>query len=215
MRGESGRGAAGALPWAVAGIALLALIAMVAGRNFAARGGSTLDGPQNAIAVPGLDDVGAGGQPAGGAPGGMRGPDISNMSPQERADRLFDRVMRLAGEGKADSIGIFAPMAIQAYQMIGTLDADQRYDMGRLAETMGDGVLAAAQADTILAQQPNHLLGLILAARAAGLNEDDAARRRFEQRFLAAEPQESKRNLPEYQRHRAEIAEALAKARKR
>ena len=209
MRSESGRGAATALPWAVAGIALLALVAMIAGRNFAVRGGSSLDGSQNAIAVPGLDDVGP-----GGAPAGMRAPDISNMSPQERADRLFDRVMRLASEGKADSIGIFAPMAIQAYQMIGTLDADQRYDMGRLAETMGDGVLAAAQADTILAQQPNHLLGLILAMRAAGLNEDDAARRRYEQRFLAAEPQESKRNLPEYQRHRAEITDALAKAKR-
>jgi hypothetical protein len=202
---------ASALPWAVAGIALLALVAMIAGRNFAVRGGSALDGSANAIAVPGLDDVGPGG--AGAPPQGMRAPDISNMSPQERADRLFDRVMRLASEGKADSIGIFAPMAIQAYQMIGTLDADQRYDMGRLAETMGDGVLAAAQADTILAQQPNHLLGLILAMRAAGLNEDEAARRRYEQRFLSAEPQESKRNLPEYQRHRAEIADAKAKAK--
>ena len=210
VRGESPRGAGSALPWAVAGIALLALVAMIAGRNFAVRGGSALDGSANALPVPGLDDVAAGGAP----PPGMRAPDISNMSPQERADRLFDRVMRLAGEGKVDSIGIFAPMAIQAYQMIGTLDADQRYDMGRLAETMGDGVLAAAQADTILAQQPNHLLGLILAMRAAGLNEDEAARRRYEQRFVAAEPQESKRNLPEYQRHRAEIADAIAKAKR-
>jgi len=212
VRADSGRGVAGALPWAVAGIALLALIAMVAGRNFAARGGSTLDGSQNAIAVPGLDDVGPGG--AGAAPAGMRAPDISSMSPQERADRLFDRVMRLASEGKADSIGIFAPMAIQAYQMIGPLDADQRYDLGRLGEIIGDGALAAAQADTILKQQPSHLLGLILGARAAEVNGDSAARRAFERRFLAAEPDESKRNLPEYQRHRAEIADALARARK-
>lgn len=209
VRADAPRGVHNALPWAVAGIALLALVAMIAGRNFAVRGGSALDGPSNAIPTPDLDGVGM-----GGAPAGMRAPDISNMSPQERADRLFDRVMRLASEGKVDSIGIFAPMAIQAYQMIPTLDADQRYDMGRLAETMGDGVLAAAQADTILTQQPNHLLGLILAMRAAALNEDDAARRRFEQRFLAAEPAESKRNLPEYQRHRAEIADALAKARR-
>ena len=209
VRAETGRGAGTALPWAVAGIAMLALIALIAGRNFGVRGGSSLDGPSNAIPQPGLDDRGA-----GGAPAGMRAPDISNMSPQERADRLFDRVMRLASEGKADSIGIFAPMAIQAYQMIGALDADQRYDLGRLAETIGDGTLAAAQADTILTQQPNHLLGLILAARAAALNEDDTARERFERRLVAAEPAESKRNLPEYQRHRAEIADALSKARR-
>ena len=204
------RGAASALPWAVAGIALLALVAMIAGQNFRAQRGGSLDGPSNAIPVPGLDDRGMG----AGAPAGMRAPDISQMTPTERADRLFDRVMRLASEGKADSIQVFAPMAIQAYQMIGTLDADQRYDLGRLGEIIGDGTLAAAQADTILKQQPTHLLGLILGARAAEVNGDSTARRAFERRFLAAEPDESKRNLPEYQRHRAEIADALARARK-
>lgn len=206
------RGPGSALPWAVAGIALLALIALIAGRNFSARPGSSLDAPSNALPVPGLDDRGT--ADAGGAPAGMRAPDISQMSPQERADRLFDRVMRLASEGKPDSVQVFAPMAIQAFQMIGQLDADQRYDLGRLGEIIGDGSLAAAQADTILQQQPTHLLGLLLGARAASVNGDAKAEADFERRFRQAEPSESKRNLPEYQRHRAEIADALARGRK-
>ena len=36
------------------------------------------------------------------------------MTPRERADRLFDRIMRLDTEGKKDSVQFFAPMAISA-----------------------------------------------------------------------------------------------------
>src|SRR5205085_8493239 len=51
------------------------------------------------------------------APG--RAPDISQMSPQEQADRLFDRVMRYTSEGKNDSAAFFAPMAMGAIEAIG------------------------------------------------------------------------------------------------
>ena len=67
--------------------------------------------------------------PAGvrpGAPAGMRAPDISSMSPDERASRLFDRVMRYGEQGKIDSLKIFAPMAIEAYDMLGPPDAHDR-----------------------------------------------------------------------------------------
>src|SRR5438045_78744 len=69
---------------------------------------------------------------AGGAAGGGPAPDISSMSPEERAARLFDRVMRYDEQGKRDSLLVFAPMALNAYEMIGTLDTDQRYDLGRI-----------------------------------------------------------------------------------
>ena len=187
----------------MAGIALLALVAMVASRSFNASPGGSLDGSKNAIPQPGLDDRGA----------GPRAPDISAMSPRERSERLFDRVMRLASEGKADSVRLFAPMAIAAYGMAGALDSDQRYDLGRLAEVSGDASLAAAQADTILRTTPTHLLGLLLGARAAGMRGDDGARLAFERRLLAAERAEMASPREEYERHRADITDAVARAK--
>jgi hypothetical protein len=207
------RGAASVLPWGVAAIALLALIALVAGQRFAAARGGALDAPRNALPQAGLDDRGAMGAPTAGA---GPAPDISSLTPRQRADRLFDRVMRLSSEGKTDSVQFFAPMALGVYDELtrsDTLDLDLRYDFGRVAEVAGAAPIATAQADTILRQDSTHLLGLILAERAARLRGDDAAAKRFEQRLVAAEAAETKRNLPEYQRHQGDILDALARAR--
>ena len=133
-------GASSTLPWAVAAIALLALLAMAAGKFFNASRGSGLDAPQNALPQAGLGESATPSDreqaPAGQMPG-VRGPDISNMSPQERAERLFNRVMLLNSQGKADSVLFFAPMAISAYQMLAPMSSDQRYDLGRIAEVAG------------------------------------------------------------------------------
>jgi hypothetical protein len=196
---------ASSLPWIVAAIALLTVLALLAGRGFNSRRGSALDGSANALPQIGLDDRGA---------EGVRAPDISALSPEERADRLYNRVMILNTQGKSDSVQFFAPMAINAYEMLAPLDADRRYDLGRIGEVAGALPLASAQADSILAAQPNHLLGLILAARIATLAGDTTARRAFERRLLAAESSELKRNLPEYARHADDIQNALTDARR-
>ena len=99
-----------ALPWIVAALAFLALFAMAAGRGFNARPSSTVDGSQNALPQAGLDDRGVAADEPGG--GNVRAPDISGLSPQERADRLYNRVMLLASQGKVDSVQFFAPMAL-------------------------------------------------------------------------------------------------------
>lgn len=195
------------LPWVVAALAFLALFAMAAGRGFNTQRGSTLDGSQNALPQAGLDDRGV-------APPGMRGPDISNLSPQERADRLYNRVMLLASEGKVDSVQFFAPMAITAYQMLAPLNIDQRYDMGRVGEVAGALPLAQAQADSILGENPNHLLGLTLQARLASLARDTSRLRGFERRLLTAEKSELATKKDEYTRHQEDIASSLAQARK-
>ncbi|HTA74968.1 MAG TPA: hypothetical protein VK733_11870 [Gemmatimonadaceae bacterium] len=135
------------------------------------------------------------------------------MSPAERADRLYDRVMRLHSEGKDDSVKFFSPMVLQAYTMLGPLDADQHYDLGRIGEVLGMADLARAEADTILKAQPTHLLGLTLAARAAMLDKQPAKARDFYKRLLAAEPAERRKALPEYDRHRDDIDAAVATAR--
>ena len=143
----------------------------------------------------------------------MSAPDISSMSPQERADRLFNRVMLLSSEGKTDSAAFFAPMALAAIEALAPLDAHQRYDLGLVALVMGDVSRATAEAKAILEEQPTHLLGLVLAARAADLRGDAAAGSDFRQRLVAAEPAERERALPEYTDHDADIRAAIASAR--
>lgn len=131
------------------------------------------------------------------------------MTAEEAASRLFDRVMRYASEGKADSAQMFAPMAILAYDRIGALDAHARYDVGTISAVVGDGPAAAAQADTILASQPNHLLGLILAAKAADLGKNPAAAARFRARLESAATAERAKGLQEYTDHLRDIDDAL------
>jgi len=200
-----------ALPWIVAALAFLALFAMAAGRGFNARPSSTVDGSQNALPQAGLDDRGVS---AGDQPDAVRAPDISSLSPQERADRLYNRIMTLASQGKVDSVQFFAPMALTAYQMMAPLNTDQRYDMGRIGEVVGALPLAKAQADSILLENPNHLLGLILEARLAMLAGDTARLHSFERRLVAAEKSELATSRDEYVRHRDDISNALQQARK-
>jgi len=180
-----------ALPWSVAAIALLAAIALAAGQRFgrAPSAGSSEQAP----------------------PSGMgRASDISAMSPTEQAERLYDHVMSAAERGKTDTVQFFLPMAIQAYANVGPLNSDQRYDLGRLAELAGDAKIAAAQSDTILRENPKHLLGLLLASRAARLRGDQKAIATWLTKLASAEASERKKNLPEYSLHQNDIERALA-----
>jgi hypothetical protein len=215
----------------VAGIAFLALFAMLAGKGFNAKRGAALDAPSNALPNPALDGPAAQGADmggdasanmpsapfagmSGGAAGTGRPPDISKMTPSEIAERLFNRIMLLNTQGKHDSVQFFAPMAIQAYQMMEDQqghpwDLDQRYDVGRIAEVAGAVPLARAQADTILQQSPTHLLGLLLAAHSAKLAGDMSAYQGYAKRFTAAKAKELAKQLPEYQKHQSDIAAGL------
>ena len=200
------------LPWAVALIALCALIALVAGPRIGASRGSTLDAPITAIPQPGLDFP----APMAGGAGGGRAPDISSMSPEERANRLYDRIMQLDGEGKTDSVQFIAlNMFIPQLRSMEPLDLHLRYDLGRVGVAAQTADVATAQADTILRSNPNHLLGLALAIRAAQFRGDDAATRDFERRLLAAERTELAKGLPEYELHKVDIDLALSDARRR
>ncbi len=186
------------LPWIVAAIALLAFVALVAGQRFGANR-PTPDAGQSAIA----DEL-----PVG------RAPDISQMSPAERAIRLHGRIMALHEAGKSDSVMLFAPMGIAAFEMLGDLDEDSRYDLGMIGWASGNTAVAGAQADTILQENPTHLLGLILAAKASALGRSAADERRFYQRLVAAEPIERATSRSEYLTHDRDIAAALEEARR-
>ncbi len=192
-----------ALPWTVAAIAFLALIAIFAGQRFA-RSGSNPGGEASGAAA-----TGAALSPMGPAP------DISQMTPQEQASRLYDLIMRAYEGGHMDTVQMFAPMAVGAYENLGQMTLDERYDLGRVAEVSGAYPLAAAQADTILRQNPNHLLGLILAAQAAHSQNQPTAENKYLDRLVKAAPAEEAKKRPEYEQHDNDIKAALAQARKR
>lgn len=190
-----------ALPWAVAAIALVAFVALIAGQRFG-RGSE-----------PPAADADANAAPFAQGAGGGRPPDLSQMTPAEAASRLYDRVMVAHERGRADTVALFAPMAIMAYQQLGALNDDQHYDVGRIAAISGDEALARAEADTILAKNPNHLLGLILAGNAAHMRKDVAAERNYHDKLAAAVASERAKNLPEYVDHANDIAIAINEKR--
>lgn len=179
---KAGQPAAGwraGLPWGIAGAALGALLTVLVMR--------------------------AGGEappPSGGSPSP---PDISQMSPEERASRLFNRVMILAQSGQQDSVNFFLPMAVGAYQQLPALDSDARYHVGLLQLAGGNTAAALAEADTILRGTPTHLFGFVLRAHAYQQLGDRGKESRAYADFLKAEPAERARNRPEYDDHRTTL----------
>jgi hypothetical protein len=186
----------------VAIVAFVALVALVIGQRFGAR--AQADAAGGGAGVVSADPA----MP----PPVARAPDISTMSAEEQATRLHDRVMGLAERGRTDSVQFFAPMAIGAYQRLDSLTLDHRYDLGSIAVVSGDQDLARAQADTILARSPNHLLGLMLGISVARSTGDTPRAQALERRLVAVAQAERAKQLPEYRMHSREIDAALAAA---
>lgn len=199
------RSFAAVLPWTVAAIALVSVIALVVGQRFGAR----------PAVVPTEGDASVASAPfAGGGTAPMpRAPDISQMTPEQQAERLYDRIMREYEAGQLANVKTFMPMAVAAFERLSPLSLDQRYDLGRIGEVGGDAPLARAQADTILRTRPTHLLGLILAAKAARMENDEARAKTLDTRLLAAESGERAAALPEYLLHKVDIDAAVAAVR--
>jgi hypothetical protein len=155
---------------------------------------------------------------ANGGGGGGTPPDISQMTPEERADRLYNRIMGYAERGKTDSAAFFAPMAMMAYQQLGALSPDQRYHVGTIGLAVGDAdgaKLARAEADTMLRDNPKHLLALILGAQAADRLQDATGKRAFQERFTKALSSELATKREEYQMHKPTIDAAVEASKKR
>ena len=144
-----------------------------------------------------------------------RAPSLASMTPREITNRLFERVMTLHEAGLRDSARYIArTMAIPAFELHDTLDADLRYDLGRIAEVSGETTIARAQSDSILREQPTHLLGLVLAVNLARAAGDSASLRALNRRLLAARESELALNRAEYALHKFDIDAALAAARR-
>jgi tetratricopeptide (TPR) repeat protein len=201
----SGRRAAAAaavggnnLPWWIAGVTMFAMI-VVLGVRMVQPGPAAAPAPAGAPAAGGLSG------PA---------PDISNMTPRQRADALFDRVMRYATQGDSASMRAFMPMALAAHDQARPLDTDGLYHLAALNQTANNLEAAIAVSEEILATEPNHILALGVAGDAAAeLGRREEAEAYFT-RLIEAYPQEESRPLPEYEGHQPsmQVARSAAQA---
>ncbi len=203
------------LPWVLSGLGLAAFSVMIAvgvQRGSVTRvGDMTMTGglPGETAGVP----PAAG--PAAGDAGGAGMPsmeELAAMGPRGVADRLFERVMREHEGGDFERAAFFIDMALQAYDAVPPeeTDADARFHVGLLRLLMGESGLAREMADEILAADPEHLLGLLLAARAADFEEDADAAEGF-RAVIRTRVEEAGGipDVPEYQAHRTLIEGVL------
>jgi hypothetical protein len=191
------------LAWLAAAVSLAVVVAILAAKDPPTRPSAPGDIPARAVDSTSADVMTG------------RPPDIGSMTPSERANRLYVRVMQYAEAGFTDSVARFAPMVIAAHQMLQSPTDDERYHFGRAAEVIGSMAIAKAQADTLLQRHPSSLLGLLLAARTARIEQRDAVAAEFDKRLLTALERELASGNGDYENHRAEIDRAVADARRR
>jgi hypothetical protein len=134
-------------------------------------------------------------------------PDISQLSPRERFDRLFNRIMQAAEQGDTAQVQRFTPMALGAYAQLDTFDADARYHAAVIRMQSGDLAGAHALADTILEHSPDNLLGYLVRGTAAELADDPGARTQAQREFLRRFDREMAAGKAEYRDHATVIAE--------
>lgn len=199
------------LPWILSGLALVAFAVAI---GFLVQGEASPragDDPVTGGVISGGGGRMAGetpsGSPGAASDGGMPGAsELAQMSPREAADRLFNRAMSLRSAG--DSAGrapFFARMGVRAYRRVPPAEVgpDLRFHVGLLQLVQGETEAAAAEADSILAGEPAHLLGLYLATRAAEAAGDDAAAARWRDSLRSAVSRADLDARPEYRAHEA------------
>ena len=134
-------------------------------------------------------------------------PDIGAMTPRQRFDRLYARALEAGQTGDDAGAAQFTPMALAAYSMLDTIDADARYHAALLHLHAGAAAQARLLADTILANDPGHLFGYLVRATAARWDRDEAGLQESYRQFLANYEAESARGREEYDAHRATLEE--------
>ena len=128
--------------------------------------------------------------------------DLASMTPRERFDRLYDRVMRAAESGDQGTVDQFSPMALAAYTQLDAVDADARYHAAMIRMHTGDPAGAAALADTIRSESASHLFSYVIHATLARQRGDSARMRAERTGFLQHYDAELAAQRPEYQQHR-------------
>jgi predicted nucleic acid-binding Zn ribbon protein len=187
------------IAWAMAGAAVVVAVAALAFRF-----GSTRP------TVPAMANAG---NASAASPLASRAPDISQMTPRERFDRLFDRVMGAAERGDTATVSQFSPMALGAYGMLDRFDADARYHAAMIHLTIGEVNTAKALADTIQKEVPNHLFGYLIRGEAADKVNDLAALNASYRAFLGAYDAQIRADRIEYREHQTALDDFRTRAR--
>lgn len=165
------------------GIAIVALAVFYAVLQYGG-GSSSSDAPTQRISISEI------GESPAGAP-----------SPRATADQIFNEALAAYESGDSARARQFIPMALMAYAELAELDLDARYHIALLDLASGDAEAALAQADTMLALIPEHLLGLLVAARAHERLAEPSQAADYYQRFLDAHTPEVAASRQEYLDH--------------
>lgn len=193
------RGSRERLAWIIAGSAVLLAAALLLWRA----------GSFRQAAPPEMGNAGN----AGAAPGlSTRAPDISAMSPEQRFEALFERVMRAQESGDALTVQQFTPMALGAYALLDSTSNDLRFHAALIDLGIGALPAALARADTILAQAPGHLFAYVIRGGAAERQNDTAALARSYRDFLAHYDAELRAGRREYAEHRPALDDFRVRA---
>jgi len=201
VRAEAGVGGRERLAWTLTGIAAVA--ALLA---FLYRGNSR-------PIVPDMGNAGNGDAAGAVPPLAQRAPDISNLTPRERFDRLWDRVVRAAEAGDSVTVIQFAPMALGAYRMMDEVDADARYHAATIDLVIGDLPAALALADTIQVVAPGHLFADIVRGEVADRRNDVQALTRSYRDFLSHYDAELRAGRAEYADHKPILEDFRTRAK--
>ena len=143
------------------------------------------------------------GAPAGmeGATGGAGLVDLTTMSLEEQGTLLFNRVMRSNAAGDTADVAFFLPKALVIYEQLAPTDPDGLYHYALLYEVGGDFEAALEKAQEGLAQVPDYLLLLAVAAEASEALGDSAGARDFYSHFLRVYDSEMALMRPGYEHH--------------
>ncbi len=134
------------------------------------------------------------------------------MTPRERYDRLFNRIMQAAERRDSAEVRRFTPMALGAYDQLDSRDADARYHAAVLHLQVGNVDPARALADTILIESPRHLFGYLVRGQVAELQGADGPLRQARRDFLAQYASQMATKQVEYLEHQPVLDEFKAKA---
>lgn len=141
--------------------------------------------------------------------------DLSTMTPREQFDRLYHRVMRAAENGEEATVTQFAPMALAAYAQLlpGDVDADARYHAAMIRMHTSDPEGAAALADTIRAESPDHLFSYVIHGTLARQRGDQPRLAEERAGFLSRYDREIAANRVEYGLHTFILDQFVGEAR--
>ena len=139
--------------------------------------------------------------------------NFSLMSPQQRADSLFNAVMRAHSRGDQFEVVSFAPLALEAYGSLGTLSNDARFHIGTIYSVAGPMEMALVQADSLELDVPGHLFGAMLRGSIARVRRDTVELHRAYRAFSDNYESETAAGRAEYLEHSTSIETFLTQAR--